>query len=203
MGSRERQFRVEGGEGVNRRAFAYGLVFVLAWAFGICGAQAATSTETVYITLDMPPYIEIEVASSKNVAIPPTWTFVENFVYEGWKSLRNVMVSEKVTVSDHLRVRSNVQAWHISASVINKDHYSLAPVKILAGVKAVGISGSYQEHGMLLLSENEARTLFNRWWGGTGVTRFDAEYQAVVDLGGVLAEPPRGTITILYTVTSD
>lgn len=170
-------------------------------AGGVTNAQ--TASETVYITLDMPAYLEIAVSSSKTVAIPPTWVFTERFVYEGWKTMSNVMVSEKVSIADHLHVRSNVQAWHISAAVITKDHYSLRGVKILAGLKAVDISGSYQEHGLVLLNENgEGRTLFNRWWNGTGVTRFDAEYQAVVDLADVAEEPPRGTITILYTVTA-
>ncbi len=168
------------------------------------GVRAATATDTVFITLDIPPYIEITVVSSKTVVMPPTWTYVETFTYEGWKQLKNVMVSEKVQINDHIEVRSNLQAWHINAAVINKDHYSLAGVKILVGLKAVGISGSYQEHGMLLLPENTAGvTLFNRWWGGTGVTRFNAEYQAVADLATQASEPPHGTITILYTVTSE
>lgn len=176
----------------------------MAVLLGSVGVHAATSSDTVFITLDVPPYIEIAVVSSKTVTMPPTWTFVDKFTYEGWKQLTNVLVSEKVRVNDHIQVRSNLQAWHINAAVINKDHYSLAGVKVLVGLKAVGLKdGNFLERGMMLLPEDTAGvTLFNRWWNGTGVTRFDAEYQAVVELATGASEPPHGTITILYTVTS-
>lgn len=196
---------VRGGAALNRHSWVTMLALLLGCTLGIATpATAATDTETVFVSLEIPPYIEIKAVNSGTVYIPPTWTFVDNFVYEGWKTLRDVLVSEKVRVSEHVQVRSNIQQWHINAAVVGKDHHSLQGVRILVALKPIGISGSYQEHGLVLLSENDAgRTLFNRWWNGTGVTRFDAEYQAVAILSEMGSEPPKGTITILYTVTSN